>query len=455
MEISKVDLVKNYIFNEVKSGKIKAGQRLPSCREISSKLGVNKITANKAYNELEDEHRVYSIPRGGFYLVDSAQNSRDTEDDLVDFCTVKPDEKLIPYREFAHVMNNAVDLYKGELFGYEHEGGLSSLRNTLKTEFEKDGVYTSSQQMIITHGAQQALWLVLQSAFRTRNGKLLVESPTYSLVLDMARQLGVEAVGIEKKVDGFDYNAMEKIFRTGEIVCFYIIPRHHNPTGYSLSENDKLKIVKLSKKYEVLVIEDDYLADLGSAKGFMPIHYYDTTKSSVYIKSFSKTFMPGIRTGVAVLPKSIYEDVLNLKHVSDLNTSLIPQAALDLFIKSGMYEKHIKKVRKSYEAKLRICDAIFKTSSCEDVSFHVPHHGIFLWLSLPFGVRGEELENNLRHKGILIKTATNCYPSNCFQGNDSVRLCISGVMEERLNSLRTVIMEINNLRNKYSAKNHK
>ncbi|HYE11091.1 MAG TPA: PLP-dependent aminotransferase family protein, partial [Patescibacteria group bacterium] len=342
MEKSKVQIVKDFIWKEVKAGKIKNGQRLPSCREVAAYLSMNKITVNKAYNELEKEHKVYSIPRGGFYLMDSEENLRVVQE-KVDFRTVKPDERLIPYREFSHAMNKAVDMYKNTLFGYEPTGGLASLRNTLKHEFEKDGVYAAAERIIITHGAQQAIGLVFQSIFRNSKGNLLVEAPTYSLALKLANHLGIAVTAIQRRLDGFDLKEMERIFKSGKISAFYVIPRHHNPTGYTLSEKSKQKIAELCSKYNVLIIEDDYLADLGSRKGSMPIHYYDTSKRTIYIRSFSKTFMPGIRMGAAVLPEYMLEEVLQLKHISDLNTSKIPQAALDAFIKSGMYEKHIRK----------------------------------------------------------------------------------------------------------------
>ncbi|MBU5314008.1 PLP-dependent aminotransferase family protein [Tissierella carlieri] len=443
MKKSKVEMVKDFIFREIKDGKIKNGQRLPSCREVSSYLSINKITVNKAYNELEREHKVYSIPRGGFYLIDSEERLKVVQEE-VDFRTVKPDEKLIPYREFTHVMNKAVDMYKNTLFEYESSGGLSSLRDTLKYEFEKDGIYTAAERIIITNGAQQAIGLVFQYLFGKSKGKLLVESPTYSLALKLADHLGIDIIGIERRVDGFDYKEMEIIFKSGEITAFYVIPRHHNPTGYTLSEKDKQKIAELSYKYNVLIIEDDYLADLGSRKGSMSIHYYDISKRTIYIRSFSKAFMPGIRMGAAVLPESMIEEVINIKHISDLNTSKIPQAALDIFIKSGMYEKHIKKVKKSYETKLKKAAKIVKSLSPLGFSWYVPEHGIFIWLYLPENIEAVEFEKKLEHHGILVKAALEFFPEKWSKEKNQrnynyIRICISGVPQESIDALATII----------------
>lgn len=393
---------------------------------------------------------VYSIPRGGFYFVSINENPISSKI-ITDFKTVKPDDKLIPYREFTHVINNAVDMHKNNLFEYESAKGLESLRNTLSSEFKKDGVYTDKDSIVITNGAQQAISLVLQYMFEKNSGKLLMEAPTYGLAIEIAKHLGIEMVGIERSEEGFNFKEMEEIFKSGEIYAFYVIPRHHNPTGYTLIERDKQKIAELANKYNVIVIEDDYLADLGSRKGIMPIHYYDISKKTVYIRSFSKTFMPGIRMGAAVLPEFLVEGVTSMKHLNDLNTSKLLQAALDLFIKSGMYEKHIKRVRKSYESKLKRAREIFLSLEPEGLRWHVPEHGIFIWVQLPKDIKAVELDKMLENQGVLIRPAYDYFPLKWLKGNNShvpencIRLCISGVSEEQIDNLSIFLSKINSL----------
>lgn len=443
----KTHSIKKYLQAEVHAGKFKSGQRLPSCRELAQKLSVNKLTVNKAYQELEMEHLVYSIPRGGFYLVNTNINTLKCVN-RIDFRTVTPDDKLIPYREFTHVINKVVDIYKNSVFEYESAHGVESLRETLRCEFEKDGVYTERNRIIITNGAQQGINLIFQHLFRNNSKKLLVEAPTYGLAIEMAKQLNIEIVGIERRQEGIDLKLLEKYFKSGEICAFYIIPRHHNPTGFSLSERDKQKIVELGNKYNIIIIEDDYLADLGDRKGSMPIHYYDVTKKVIYVRSFSKTFMPGIRLGAVVLPEFLEESVVHLKRLVDLNTSKLNQTALDLFIKSGMYDKHIKKVRRSYENKLRRAKDIFSSIKVEGLSWHVPEHGIFIWLQIPESSSVVKLINKLESIGIFIKCIEDAFPEkyetdiNSFHPERCIRICISGVHEEDINKLSIILSEI-------------
>lgn len=440
--MQKHEMVREYIVNKIKSGELKKGSRLPSCREVSKALSVNKITVNKAYNSMEEEHLIYGIPRGGFYVVEDVADSA-AKHQVYDFAAVTPDPRLIPYREFSHVINKAVDHYKVDLFSYEPTAGLSELRHTLKDMFENNAIYTGLNNIIITNGAQQAIYLLLQMLFEDSQAKLLVEAPTYSLVLKMAEIIGIEIACIQRENNGFDLRELGNIFRSRSIRAFYLMPGHHNPTGFCLEEKQKKKLAELAAKYDVLILEDDYLADLGSSKSRLPIHYYDTADKTIYIRSFSKTFMPGIRLGAAVLPEYLTDRFTELKSLADLNTSRLPQAALDLFIKSGMYEKQVKKVRKSYEEKLRRSRDIIEALSPDWIRWHIPSHGIFIWGEIKNDRCYYQIEKLLAENNILIKSGEDSYLkdksiNNCF------RLCISGIPLDDIKDGLSKMMQVLN-----------
>jgi len=441
--MSKIELVKEYLMNVIKQEKVKKGQRLPGCREIAKKLSVNKITVNKAYKELEDEHILYCVPRGGYYLV-GAETKEELTTKSIDFQTVKPDPTLIPYRAFTHAMNRTIEEHKKALFDYDSPLGLTALRETLKERFEQDGIYTSSSQILITNGAQQGIYLALKVLFSnsSSSGKLLVETPTYSSVLNMAKHLNIDCIGIERNAQGINLEDLENIFKTEAIKAFYIIPRHHNPTGYSLLEKNKKKIVELCYHYQVLLIEDDYLADLGTDKRTLPLHYYDTNQLTFYIRSFSKTFIPGIRLGAIVVPSRFYDSIIEQKYLLDISTSSIQQGALDFFIKSGMYDQHIKKVNACYKRKLLKAKAILTHMSPINLSFHVPKQGLFLWLTLPAQVSVNRIIEKLAQNNIRIGSSSHFYITDDVEQKQNLRLCISGIPEEDITALGTVIEAI-------------
>ncbi len=434
--MTKCEDIQEIILEGIREGIHKEGERLPSCRKLASQLKVNKITVNKAYECLEQQHYVYSIPRGGYYVVHDLPEGK-TSERLIDFTAVKPQEELIPFRAFTHAMNKAIDIYKGTLFSDNSPMGMKSLREALVDMFAKESIYCTADGLMVTHGAQQGIDLVLQALFLGQQGQLLIESPTYSLALKRARQLNIDMVTIERSDQGLDIAFLEDLFKTHYIKCFYIMPRYHNPTGYSLSETQKRQIVTLCAKYKVFIIEDDYLGDLRDKQAGAPMHYYDTENTVIYLRSFSKTFMPSIRLGALVCPHVLMQELVAIKKTVDLSTAALSQSALEVFICSGMYEKHKRKIKKIYDEKLKRCRHICASLASDSVKWHVPTTGIFIWIELPEIIDFTGIQRALRDENIIVKDSSAFYYKE--QSKHFLRLCILSVSEKELHALSTVL----------------
>ncbi|HAX37585.1 MAG: hypothetical protein A2Y37_05220 [Spirochaetes bacterium GWB1_60_80] len=473
--MNKLDLIRAYLAGELRARRLQSGGRLPGCRQLAASLGVNKLTVNKAYRVFESEQLVYSVPRGGFYIVDT-EGWEDAAGESaagagpspeagaragvgagawdsaaaaasrapLDCRSLVPEARLVPFKEFTHVMNRAVEQFRSRLFGYEQAAGFPGLLETLQADLARDDIYAHPTQLVVTNGAQQALWLVLQVLFSGAARKLLVEAPTYSLLLEAADQLRIPVVGIARGPDGLDFRLLSQLFRSGEYAAFYVIPRHHNPTGYSLTEGAKKRLAALAADSSVVLIEDDYLAGLGSGKGELPLHYHDRSKATIHIRSFSKTFMPGIRTGLAIVPEALVEPVLHLKRLHDLNTSSLPQAALGLFIGSGLYRRHLARISQAYDRKLALAREIFAALAPEGLHWHIPQHGLFVWLELPPGLSAVAAEKALEAGGILVKAADAFFPARTVPEplafrHRGLRVCLCGIPAERLPELARLL----------------
>lgn len=325
---------------------------------------------------------------------------------------------------------------------YNTSNGLSSLQSTIKNMFLYDGIYTSEECIVITNGAQQGISLILQTLFQNKDKKLLIERPTYNLIIDLAKYFDITVIDIKRDIEGFDFKMLENQFKQDDVHAFYVMSHHHNPTGYSLSEKNKKRIAELANIYDVTIIEDDYLAGLGTRKGALPIHYYDTNNQTVYIRSFSKSFMPGIRIGATVLPKRLINQFVYVKKLMDLNTSTLSQAALEIFIKSGMYERQIRKVKKSYSTKLRKAKDILESFDLNYIEWHVPNEGIFIWINITRKIDTSKIEQSLLNEGIIIKFTDEYFFNKNKDNNFYLRLCISGVSLDNMSSLSVILKTI-------------
>ena len=354
------------------------GERLPSIRVQAEKYRCNKATVIRAYQELEQHHKIYSIPKGGFYLVEKKTVKEEAYGRL-DFAEVLPDPKLLPYREFNHCINKAVELYKDILFSYGEVQGLKSLRKVLVRHFGDQQVFTSEEGIFVTSGAQQALSLLTKMTFPDAKKTILVEQPTYGLLQRQAELNGIRLVGIHRDRNGIDLRRLERLLEEEDIKFFYTIPRLHNPLGTSYTEKTKRELAALAEKYNTYIVEDDFLADIEVDSCVMPLHYYDTAERVIYLKSFSKSFMPGIRIGAVVLPEKLREEFARAKRYDDLNTSVLAQGALELFISSGMLQKHNKRIKAAYRRKMDFLQEYCRNLDLKGTELFIPETGFFLF----------------------------------------------------------------------------
>ncbi|MDA1679557.1 aminotransferase-like domain-containing protein [Bacillus cereus group sp. TH152-1LC] len=337
----------NDIENMIQHGVIKEGQKLPSIRSLVTQYECNKATIIRALHELEKRHIIYSVPQSGYYVVRKSGSTIEI-DKIIDFASSAPDPDIFPYLDFQHCINKAIDTYKNDLFVYGTPKGLPSLIPVIQKQLANYQVFTKEENIFITSGVQQALAILTSIPFPNENETILIEQPTYHLYIEYLEINKIPVIGIKRTNEGIDLDELERIFRTGNIKFFYTIPRYHHPLGTSYSKEEKEKIVLLAKKYNVFIVEDDYLADLETDSKADPLYSLDNCNHVIYLKSYSKIIFPGLRVGVAVIPPSIANDFHTYKKILDIDSPMISQAALEIYIKSGMFERHRNKIKSSY-----------------------------------------------------------------------------------------------------------
>lgn len=435
----KFEEIIDYIEDLQAQNQLKQGERLPSIRAIAEQFACTKTTVIRAYKELESNHKIYAVPKGGYYVL-AKTNAASISQGAIDFTEVMPDTALLPYREFTHCMNRAVAQYKDHLFTYCDPQGLLSLRKALIGHFADQQIFASEETIYITSGSQQALSILAKMPFPNGKRTILVEQPTYSLIQKTAELHGEKTIGIARDFDGIPFDELERIFKNEDVKFFYTMPRFHNPLGTSLSEKDKRRMVALAEKYDVYIVEDDYLVDLDRHTNVLPAHFYDVSGKVIYVKSFSKAFMPGIRLGAVVMNKALQAEFLMHKKCADLNTSVLAQGALELFINSGMYKKQIRKARLEYGKKmacLRECVTHRKTSGIE---FIVPDMGFFVWIRLNEKIDRTKLIRRLKERNVLIASPEKNYIGQARDEN-SFGICIAKLSTEQIRAGISMICE--------------
>lgn len=331
------------IIKDIKNGSLEKGSKLPSIRQLSQTYVCSKDTAQRALLDLKYQNYIYAVPKSGYYVLEGYNETDDKA--LLNL----NDYNQLAYEDFKLCLDESLAGHQDYLFNYYHEqAGLKELVKALQNRLAADDIYVNSDQIVITSGSQQALYILSQIDFGNGGYKILIEQPTYHRMNQLINRQNLPYETITRNFDGLDFDKLEEHFKSGQIKFFYTISRYSNPLGLSYTAKEKEKLAQLASLYDVYIIEDDYMGDFSDSKN-LPIHYYDTQNRVIYIKSFSMALFPGLRLGSVVLPPNLKATFLAHKGLIDYDTNLIMQRALSVYLDNGMFQKNIKKLRDLFQ----------------------------------------------------------------------------------------------------------
>lgn len=358
--------------------------KLPSIRGLAIKFGCSNSTVIKAYNELESLQLVFSAPKSGYYI--NKNKNRSTTD--YDFYSGVPNNKNLPLASIRKVYDQVLADQNHTLMNYSYPMGYNLLREHLLMELHDSDV--SLESVLITEGAQGAIDLLLGTDIRER--KILVEDPSYNIVLSYLRIKNIPHETVMRTKEGIDLDRFEEIVKTGEIQFFYTMSRNHNPLGTDLREKDMKKILELSRKYDFYIIEDDYLYELSKGSTFFNLGKDRT----VYIRSFSKTISPSLRIASIIAPMALAKKLsYNITYLNG-GAPLFNQAILLKYLKSEFYAKDMAMLRDRVKQNIMI----FKNAlQGFPFDFYIPETGFFASLYFPKDFKLKTLLEGLQVKG--------------------------------------------------------
>lgn len=441
----KYEIIINYIKEKISDGSLKPGMKIPSIRDLSKTFLCNKATVVHAYGELEKQGTIFSIPGSGYKISDmiSTIKSEDTNKNYIDLCW----GSTVPLDKFV---NDFGDLYKflsinnKEILGYGDAQGLLSLRKSISENLYNNKI--NPNNICITSGAQQSL--VILSQMDIGMGKIIVlEQPTYNIFVELMDLLKIKCRGVLRDYDGLDLKTLEEIFKTEKTNFFFTVPNFSNPLGLSYTKKEREDILELAIKYNVYIVEDDYL-------GCFNENFYDNTflslnKSNViHIKSFSKEFLPGLRLAVTILPDNLIEYFTKLKICNDLNSNLPSQYLLNNFLMKYNYNDYIFLGTETYKKRMSLLTSNIISQLPDKTEFNPIKKGLFTSIKLEKEIICEKFIEELKDHGLLVKGNSPFYLKD-FDGPNFIRLSICRNPEKNIvkgvNILAKVIRQFNKI----------
>ena len=454
-DIPKYIEIAKHIKKMIDENTVDDGEKLPSIRKLSKILLVNEVTIVSAYKKLEAEGYAYQKMGSGTYAKRRDTNikfkkeysntlKKISGEDLknyVDFTGETNSSEFFPITIFKDVLNEVLDRDGAEAFAYKESLGYEGLRNSISTFFWDNKV--NAEDILIVSGAQQGIDIVAKSIINVHDN-VVIEKPTYGGALTVFKWRRANIFEVDILEDGIDLSQFEEILKKNKIKCFYAMSYFQNPTGATYSLEKKLRILELAELYDFYIVEDDYLSELiYDNKKYNSFKSLDINDRVIYIKSFSKIFLPGIRLGYMISPEKYKEHIQNSKINTDISTSSLMQRALDLYINKDLWKKHMGYLNLAYKEKYDFMIECIEKYLGTKVSYYTPGGGIHFYFKLAsdMKINSMELFYKCMNKQVLITPGVLFY-KNAQEGNNYFRLSFSEIRNQEIEQGIKIISEM-------------
>lgn len=304
-----------------------------------------------------------------------------SQPDMISFAGGLPATVCLPMEQIKAYMDELmVEKNRHMLLQYGETEGFRPLRQTITEYVKKVGINDATlDNTLILSGGQQGIDLLFK-AFINKGDVVLVENPTYLACLHILKTYEGKPVGVNSFDDGIDEEDLINKIKEYKPKIFYIVPNFSNPTGKTLSEAKRKRIVDVCAENNVLILEDDPYGKLRfEGNDLKAMKAFDRTGNVVYISSFSKTVSPGMRVGFAVGDEKIIRKMTIGKQAVDVHTPTLNQAIVNEFIKGDVLEKHVAKCLPIYKEKKDFMIQMLEKYMPKSFKFTRPEGGIFIW----------------------------------------------------------------------------
>lgn len=401
----------------IKAGRLPMGSSLPSLRECSAKRGISLNTVIAAYRLLEDRGLITAQPQSGFVVTCALPEPRRSprtapsmsqvgiQEDLMaailtaqrqpghfDLAFAGPrGSKFYPGARLAQLTSSVLRRQRKLASTYSLPPGSALLREQIARRSLRFGMSLSPDDIVLTHGATEALQLALRAV--TRPGDLVgIEAPTYFNLHTTLTSLGLRAVEIPTHPGkGIDVDAVEKLLREERIAAIVVMPTVHNPLGCTMPLEAKERLAALVNKHCIPLIEDAVYAELQFSELLAPaLRSFDTKGWVIVCAGFSKTLAPDYRIGW-VDGGRFSQTIQRLKFASSATESMVLSEAIGQFLESGGYEHHIRRLRRLYANQIATTRGLIARHFPAGTRATQPDGGFVLWIELPSNIDSVEL----------------------------------------------------------------
>ncbi len=324
--------------------------------------------------------------------------------DIISFAGGLPNPVSFPIPEMEAATKKVLEENGVIALQYSSTAGWPALRQWIAKRYETMGVYgVSPDDIIVTNGSQQAL-AMMGHALINPGDEVIVEDPTYLVALQSFHVFDPVVLPVTMNPDGIDCEKLAETVKNHPNAKFaYLIPNFQNPTGLSYSQEVHDKVVEIFKNSNVMVLEDNPYRELRFAGTATDSFGADLGEQCCMLGTFSKIVTPGMRIGwICVRNPELRAKLLSYKATADLHTNIFSQMVLAQYLADNDVDEHIAKTKVLYKAKSDLMVACLKKYLPEGCELTPTEGGMFLWVTLPKGIRSVDLYRKALERGVAI-----------------------------------------------------
>jgi DNA-binding transcriptional MocR family regulator len=451
----------------IDAGTLRPDHNLPSSRRLAAQLGLDRSTVTQAYAELQALGYVRSRP-GSYTVVQKrggtgtgpapvgrdidwpdrarpeaewagrlfqknpseAKARKGAAEDTISLAQLDPDPRLFPlgtiHRTFSRILGGG----EAAPFEYGSYQGYPPLREHLARRMRLHGVSAAADEILVTNGAQQALDLLIR-VFGRPGRAVVIEAPTYALVIPLLRLNGVEAIAIPMRADGMDLDRLDKVLRKDRVAFVYTMPNFQNPTGITTGHEHRARLLALCRARRVPVVEDGFEEDMKYyGRVDLPIKSMDEGGVVIYVGTFSKALFPGLRVGWIAADRECIRRLTAVKRYTDLTSNHLAQVFMHRFCEDGHYDRHLRRLHRAYRRRLDLTLRTMTAAFPASVTWTEPPGGYTMWVRMPEKMSRAELEAFLEPYGVIVSAGENYFPGGA--PSEHFRLCIARTDETEI-----------------------
>ncbi|HEY1193699.1 PLP-dependent aminotransferase family protein [Flavobacterium sp.] len=397
----------------IQTGFLPEGTKLPGTRILCKVLEVNRNTLIKAFQDLESQGWIETLPNKGTFIL-----SQQKQKNKAEFTTLKePNQSAIDTGftfQRSTILENPIEISN---LPYQFNDGMPDLRlvqtdvlarlyvsklkrhktsktyeqiqlrshSNFKTQFANylnltRGIRISTSNLLTASSHEIALYLVTKVLINAGD-KVVVASPGYYMSNMTLTNTGAQIISIPVNEDGIDTKKLKEICETSKIRILYLTSNYHYPTTILMSAKKRIEVLELANKYGFVILEDDYDFDFHyDHNPVLPLAAFDTNQRVVYIGSFGKSLPSGFSYGFVAAPADFIKELEKNQNILEPGIDVMKEQVLTEWISEGEVHRLSKKNKKIYKERRDFFVSILNEKLNGKIKFKIPPRGLAIWV---------------------------------------------------------------------------